>query len=439
MTRAGSFLVIMVVLLVACGAAGEETTQTRPPAATGEAEIEATAGVTEIPATEPATAAPPEETESEPATAAPPANTARPAATDLPAAGPVTEIQLAPVVEGFDQPLYLTHASDERLFVVEQPGTIWVVADGEILAEPFLDIREQVGSEASEQGLLGLAFDPDYASNGAFYVNYTDNQGDTVVARYQVSDADPNQADPNSEEVVLAIDQPYGNHNGGQLQFGPDGYLYVGMGDGGSGGDPHEHGQNPATLLGALLRLDVAGGEPYAIPAGNPFAAGEDGAPEVWAIGLRNPWRFSFDRLTEDLYVADVGQNAWEEVNFLPAGSPGGVNFGWNILEGTHCYRQDDCDTTGLLLPVAEYSHDDGCSVTGGYVYRGSQFPALSGNYFFADYCSGLIWSLFRGLGGDWTQNLVLASGLTISSFGEDAAGELYVVDHAGQVLQIQP
>jgi glucose/arabinose dehydrogenase len=237
-----------------------------------------------------------------------------------------------------------------------------------------------------------------------------------------------------------ALGQPYANHNGGQLHFGPDGYLYIGVGDGGSAGDPENNGQNPSTLLGTVLRIDVNGVEPYGIPATNPFLEDPEKADEIWAWGLRNPWRFSFDRLTGDMYLSDVGQRMWEEINFQPADSPGGENYGWNILEGEHCYETNNCEPLGMTYPVTEYSHSFGCSITGGYVYRGTEFPSLTGNYFFADYCTGNIWSLVRQPDGSWSQALVLESGRTISSFGEDAAGNLYILDHTtGEILQIQP
>ncbi|MEW5989145.1 MAG: PQQ-dependent sugar dehydrogenase, partial [Chloroflexota bacterium] len=351
----------------------------------------------------------------------------------------VISISLERVASGFNQPVYLTHAGDGRLFVVEKDGTIRIVQDGQVLPEPFLDIRDRVGSEASEQGLFSVAFHPAYDQNGWFFVNYTDNGEDTVVARYQVSPDDPNRAS-DAETVVLTVEQPYWNHNGGQLQFGPDGYLYVGMGDGGSGGDPENNGQDRSTLLGDLLRLDVDHSLPYAIPPDNSFVNDPLARPEIWAYGLRNPWRFSFDRLTGDLYVADVGQGDWEEVNYVPAETPGGLNYGWNILEGSHCFRENPCDSAGLVLPVGEYNHDFGCSITGGYVYRGRQFPALWGNYFFGDYCSGLIWGLFQEADGRWAQTIVLESGRALSSFGEDAAGELYALDMGnGEVLQLRP
>ncbi len=354
---------------------------------------------------------------------------------------PVDQIQLTPVItEGLRLPLYLTHAGDGRLFVVQQNGLVRIVQDGVLLSEPFLEIRDRVGAEANEQGLLSVAFHPQYAQNGYFYVNYTNLNFDTVVSRFQVSAADPDRADPASELILLTIEQPYANHNGGLVKFGPDGYLYIGMGDGGSQGDPQNRAQNGRDLLGKILRIDVdvTGESPYGIPSSNPFVADDNVRNEIWAVGLRNPWRFSFDRETGDLFVADVGQSQWEEVNFRPANSPGGENYGWNRMEGTHCYQQATCDTSGLVLPVFEYDHSQGCSVTGGYMYRGQQFPALRGNYFVADYCTGFIWRLFPVGDGVWDAEKVLESGRVISSFGEDAAGELYIVDHNGGVYQIQ-
>lgn len=354
----------------------------------------------------------------------------------------VTSVSLFPVVvEGLDQPLYLTNAGDGRLFIVEKEGAIRLVQDGRLLDEPFLDIRDRVNADSSERGLLSVAFHPDYAQNGRFFVNYTNLAGNTAVSAFQVGSS-PNQADPGSESILLTIRQPYANHNGGQLQFGPDGYLYIGMGDGGSGGDPQGNGQNPASLLGALLRLDIdqaTDAAQYGIPADNPFVADAAKLPEIWATGLRNPWRFSFDRATGDLLIADVGQNQWEEVNFLPAGSPGGSNFGWNIMEGTHCYDRNTCDQTGLVLPVIDYRHEQGrCSITGGYVYRGSQFPTLGGVYFFGDYCSGEIWGMTAGEDGRFSAQVLYRSPSRIASFGEDAAGELYVVDISGGIYQIR-
>jgi glucose/arabinose dehydrogenase len=371
-----------------------------------------------------------------------PTITPTPTNTPIPEA-PVTSINLVPVANGLVKPVYLTHAGDDRLFVVEQDGTIRIIQDGAILPQPFLNIDPLVGSGGSEQGLLSMTFHPKYEENGRFFIYYTDNDGGTVVARYQVSADDPNQADPDSAVVLLTLPQPYGNHNGGQLHFGPDGYLYVGLGDGGSANDPLAAGQDKSMLLGKLLRLDVDFAENgYAVPASNPFVNDEGARNEIWAYGLRNPWRFSFDRLTGDLYIADVGQNIWEEVNFQPADSLGGENYGWNIMEGTHCFQTETCDQTGLILPVIDYQHGDGsCSVTGGYVYRGQQFLSLYGNYFYGDYCSGKVWSLLRQPDGAWVNNQVFGlQGLFISSFGEDVNGELYLLSYGdGVVYQIQP
>lgn len=353
-----------------------------------------------------------------------------------PSPTPLASVHLQWIAGDFERPTYLTHAFDERLFVVEQVGRVVVIAEGRRLSEPFLDISRQVESGGNEQGLLSLAFHP--TDHSRFFVNYTDLQGDTRISEFAVSAADWNRADANSERALLTIAQPYGNHNGGQIQFGPDGYLYVGMGDGGSGGDPEGHGQNRGTLLGALLRLDIDQGQPYAIPPDNPFIKDAGSRPEIWAYGLRNPWRFSFDRLTGDLYIADVGQNAWEELNLATSRS-GGENYGWNRLEGTHCFSPRVCRSSDTLLPIVEYNHNEGCSITGGYVYRGVQFPTLNGHYFFSDYCGGVIWNLQRS-GDGWQKNPLLETDLNIASFGEDAAGELYLLDHAGgDVYQLQP
>lgn len=341
------------------------------------------------------------------------------------------------VADGFRNPVGLANADDGsgRLFVLEQAGIIRVMAGGEALREPFLDISAQVGC-CGERGLLGLAFHPEYERNGFFYINYTDLNGDTVIARFTIS-ADPNRADPQSETRLLFVPQPYPNHNGGEVTFGPDGYLYLGLGDGGSAGDPQGHGQNPGALLGKILRLDVDGGEPYAIPPDNPFAEG-GGAPEVWAYGLRNPWRFSFDEPSGDLYIADVGQNAWEEIDFLPAGSPAGANFGWNYREGSHPFEGQPPEGLELIDPVAEYDHSLGCSVTGGFVYRGESLPAWQGVYLYGDYCSGLLWGLLRGEDGAWQERLLYETGARLSSFGEDERGEIYFSDYAGSIYRLE-
>lgn len=345
-------------------------------------------------------------------------------------------ITLTQYVGGLENPTHVTHADDgsRRLFITEKAGQIQVIKNGALLATPLLSITNRVGSSGSEQGLLSVAFPPGYESKGYFYVDYTDTDGNTVVSRFHLT-ADPDVADSGSEEVVFTQTQPYVNHNGGQLAFGPDGYLYIGMGDGGGAGDPEEHAQDPASLLGKLLRIDVeSGATPYGIPPSNPFTQTAGHRAEIWALGLRNPWRFSFDRGTGDLYIGDVGQAQYEEVDFQPASSSGGENYGWNLMEGAHCYPSGPCDQTGLVLPVAEYDHSVGCSVTGGMVYRGSESPSLEGIYFYGDYCSGRIWGLF-GDGGRWRQILLLDTNLTITSFGEDEAGNLYVTDFWGGAI----
>lgn len=291
----------------------------------------------------------------------------------------------------------------------------------------------------NEQGLLGLAFDPDYETTGHFWVYYTDRAaGATVLRRYRVS-ANPDIADPASGLEVLRIEQPTSSHNGGQLEFGPDGLLYIGVGDGGEFEDPNGHAQNPATLLGSLLRIDVRGSESYAIPPDNPYAAGNGGRPEVWAYGLRNPWRFAIDDVDGLLFVADVGQNEWEEINIVPAGSAP-INYGWNIMEGSRCFGTDTCETDGLTEPVYTYSHAEGCSVIGGYVYRGSALTGLRGHYFFGDYCQGWVRSLHVASDGladvhDWNVGFIGH----ILGFGQDAAGELYVLTTTGSVYRIEP
>ena len=347
-------------------------------------------------------------------------------------------ITLTPIASGFSSPVQITHAADGsgRLFVVEQGGTVRIIRGGALLPAPFLDLSTIVTPQqpASEQGLLAIAFPPGFAQRRHFYVHYTDRTGigNTVIARYLLS-ADPDRADATSREQLLTAVQPFANHNGGQLAFGPDGLLYIGLGDGGSGGDPFGNGQNLSTLLGKVLRIDVLSGQPpYAVPPGNPFGS------EVWAYGLRNPWRFSFDRLTGDLYIADVGENLFEEVNFQPAADRGGENYGWNVMEGLHCFANPACSQAGLTLPVAEYDHSAGnCAVIGGFVYRGNRNPALQGIYLYGDLCSGRIWGLRRS-GGVWESRLLLASTLNISTFGEDEEGEVYVADYrAGEIFRI--
>lgn len=353
------------------------------------------------------------------------------------------QYRLELVAAGFVRPLFLTSAGDEsgRLFVLEQSGRVWIVRDGETAPTPFLDISALVSTSANERGLLGLAFAPDYAASGVFYVHYSGRRpdGDTVLARYRVSAANPDAADPASAAIIFTLPQPYSNHNGGQLAFGPDGYLYVGLGDGGSAGDPHNNAQTPRSLLGKILRLDVSASAAYSVPPDNPaFTVNPALAPEVWAWGLRNPWRFSFDRLTGDLYIADVGQNQWEEINFQPAESAGGENYGWRVFEGTRRFT-NEAAPAGHVAPIFEYSHAEGCSVTGGYVYRGAALPALDGVYFFGDYCYGRIWATYRDAAGQFQTAVFMAdTDLIISSFGQDDAGELYLLDHGqGRVFQL--
>jgi glucose/arabinose dehydrogenase len=341
---------------------------------------------------------------------------------------------------GINRPVGLENAGDGsgRLFVLEQAGIISLIKDDQLVQRPFLDIRNRVGSQASEQGLLGLAFHPEYARNGYFFVNYTDTSGDTSISRFRVS-ADPDLADPATEMRLLTIEQPFGNHNGGVVKFGPDGYLYLGLGDGGSGGDPRGFGQSLDTLLGKVLRIDVNYENSYAVPNSNPFLNG-GAEPEIWAYGLRNPWRLSFDRLTGDLYIADVGQNAWEEVNFQAASSPGGENYGWNIMEGLVCFGAATCDTEDLVMPIHVYAtrQEGNCSVTGGYVYRGSRLPEFTGVYIFGDYCSGRVWGLLPGSSDAWEHALLFETGASITSFGEDENGEIYLVNHRGEILRLE-
>jgi glucose/arabinose dehydrogenase len=342
------------------------------------------------------------------------------------------------ITGALNAPVFATAAPGDpsRLFVVEQGGTIRVLRHDTLLSTPFLDIRSAV-SGGGEQGLLSMAFHPSYAVNGYVYVSYTDVAGTSKVVRYQVSG--PEIANPTTASEVLSVPQPYANHNGGLVTFGPDGMLYVGLGDGGSGGDPHGHGQNLGTLLGSILRIDVDGASPYAVPADNPFVHQAGARGEIWMYGLRNPWRFSFDRSLGDLYVGDVGQSAREEVDVVAAPIPGGVNFGWNIMEGTSCYGAATCQTTGLTLPLVEYTHADGCSVTGGFVYRGSDVPQLQGRYLYADYCGGWVRS-FTYVDGRVVESSAwpdLSPGTGVTSFAEDARGEVYIMTHAGVLSRI--
>jgi glucose/arabinose dehydrogenase len=357
------------------------------------------------------------------------------------------------IAGGLQSPVYVTDAGDGsgRLFIVEQVGRIRIVKAGVLLRTPFLDIRSLVASLASgsERGLLSVAFDPQFKTNGVFVIDYTRasstpaDVGDTIIARYRANPPGADVADRTSGQTLLAIHQPQSNHNGGLVKFGPDGMLYIGMGDGGSHGDtgaghaPQGNGQSLTTLLGKILRIDVGATGPYTVPAGNP-TLGPGARPEIWAYGLRNPWRFSFDRATGDLYIGDVGQNAWEEIDYQPAGAGGGANYGWPVWEGAHRYRSGPAPP-GDTKPITEYSHVGGpCAVTGGYVYRGAKIPALAGYYIFGDYCTGRLWTLVK-FGGRWRQSPLVDTAFSISSFGEDAAGELYLVDHMGAVYRFDP
>ena len=360
------------------------------------------------------------------------------------AAPDAATFRLALVADGFNWPIYVTHAGDSsgRLFLLEQVGKIWILRAGERSAQPFLDVSDLITQSVrtgrySEQGLLGLAFHPDYAANGLFFINYTDFDGDTVVARYQVSAEDADRADAASARIILQVDQPYANHNGGHIDFGPDGYLYITLGDGGWANDPLGAGQNLGMLLGATLRVDIDSAIPYAIPSDNPFVDTPGAMDEIWSYGWRNVWRFSFDRATGDMYLADVGQNQWEEVNFQPAGSPGGENYGWNVWEGRHIFAGGTAPNH--VPPIYEYSHALGCSVTGGYVYRGAKIADLQAAYLFGDYCTGRVWAAWRDEAMQWRGAELLQTSMQISSFGEDEAGEVYVIDYGGGLYRFEP
>jgi len=351
------------------------------------------------------------------------------------------EIALRQIASGISDPTDIQSRPDDtgRLFFVQQAGLIRVFRNGAVVAQPFLDIRARVSS-GGERGLLGLAFPPGFASSGRFFVNYTNLSGNTVIAQYRIS-GDADVADPASEIILLTITQPFPNHNGGHLRFGPDGYLYIGMGDGGSAGDPQNNGQRLDSLLGKMLRVDVESSPGQLLtPSQNPFVNRVGARGEIWSFGLRNPWGFSFDRANHDLYIADVGQNLYEEVDYQPAASHGAENYGWRTMEGLHCYNAASCDLQGLTLPVLEYSHSStmGCSVTGGFVYRGKAWPGLRGTYLYGDYCNGTIWGLERH-GTVWTNRVLLNSGMNITAFGEDQTGELYVGDGSnGAILRIE-
>ena len=348
-------------------------------------------------------------------------------------------LALSTVVSGLSNPVGMERPpGDNRFFVVEQRGTIRIVENGALRAGNFLDIQSLTNFDGQEQGLLGLAFHPNYSTNHKFYLNYTIDDGgkQTIIAEYQTLASDPNSADPNSERVLLVVNQPFANHKGGQLVFGPDGFLYIGLGDGGSGGDPLNNAQNLSSFLGKMLRIDVeppfASGKQYAIPADNPFAS-SGGLPEIFAYGLRNPWRFSFEPVTNRMFVADVGQESWEEIDLLQKGG----NFGWRVMEGTHCYNPSSgCDTSNKILPITEYPHTDGIAVIGGFVYKGSAIPSLANKYIFAD-LTGKVWSLTEAPANTWTRGDLLSTNRTLTSFGKDAAGELYLVDYSGTILKL--
>jgi glucose/arabinose dehydrogenase len=357
-----------------------------------------------------------------------------------PSGGPPDSVlTLEPVVTGLAVPVFLTApAGDSRLFVVEKNGLIRIIKNGTLQSTPFLNLTS-LTTKGSEQGLLGLAFAPDYAASGRFYVSYTTtggtNGGNSVVARYHVS-GNTDIADQASDTTILTVAQPESNHNGGGIAFGPDGMLYLGFGDGGGGGDPLETGQDRTDLLGSMLRLDVSGAA-YTSPADNPFAGSATFRHELWNYGLRNPWRWSFDRQTGDLYIGDVGQNAYEEVDIQPSASTGGENYGWNIMEASHCYQSSSCNRSGLTLPVLTYDHADGCAVTGGYVYRGAAVQKLQGHYFYSDACSGFIRSFRRTGTGITEQKTWSQLGLSgVNSFGEDGNGELYVMTWSGELYR---
>ena len=361
--------------------------------------------------------------------------TSAPAATQEATAFPdPNAFKWVPVVSGFVQPTDIQFADDGsgRMFILEQPGRIRIVKDGQLAPAPFLDITPKVGSAGTEQGLLGMAFHPDFAHNPYFYINYTDTDGNTVIARYQTNG---DSADPNSEKLLIHQDQPFPNHNGGVLTFGPDGYLYAGLGDGGSGGDPLGNGQNTNVLLGKILRINVDHGDPYSIPQGNPFGN------EIWEYGLRNPWRISFDKASGDLFIADVGQDSWEEVDYVQ-NHQGGLDFGWNYREGLHAYKGNPPAGASFVDPVAEYSHAvGGCSITGGYVYRGGM-PEWQGIYLYGDYCTGYIWGMMHssaaGPTSAWASQLLFQTGSNITTFGQDPSGELYYASRDGTIYKLQ-
>jgi glucose/arabinose dehydrogenase len=430
--RASVRLALIGAFVVACRGPGVSPgTSPTPGSSAISAPTGRLASVTPGPATPVPTTAP----ETEPA-ATP--GSATPGAVDV-------RLGVEPFLDGLDALTFLTHAGDGSgdLYAVAQRGLIYRVdVEGALQTEPFLDIDERMTS-GGEQGLLGLAFHPDYESNGRLFVHYTDNRGDTVISEYTrgVVDRGASFADADSERVLLQVDQPYPNHNGGMIAFGSDGYLYIGLGDGGSGGDPLGNGQAMSTLLGKILRIDVDSGDPFGIPADNPFVDQDLARPEIWSLGLRNPWRFSFDSESGAMFIGDVGQGSQEEIDAEPAGA-GGRNYGWNVVEGAYCFATDPCDTEGLTPPVVGIDHTGtgACAITGGYVYRGAAFPELVGTYVFSDFCAGTLWTFDAQAALDTGQavpQIVGESGLGPSSFGEDEAGELYVVTLEGEIFRV--
>ena len=405
---------LIVLFILAVAACNGVNTPTQPPTSVTPTMVSLTqtpSTPTTIPVTDTSSATPPTETSAN-ATTFPDPNSYAWQPLEIPS---------------LERPVDLQTDGSGRLFVIEKVGRIRIIENDQLLETPFLDIADRVGSNGNEQGLLGFAFHPQYRENGRFFVNYTDTRGDTVIARFQVS-SDPGIADPNSEIPLFGYDQPFPNHNGGAMVFGPDGFLYIGSGDGGAAGDPMGNAQNTGTMLGKILRVDVDSAEPYAVPPDNPFGN------EIWAYGLRNPWRMSFDRSTGDLYIGDVGQGEWEEIDFLAAGSPVGANFGWDHREGAHDYEGGGPE--GMIDPVAEYSHPEGgCSVTGGYVYRGSM-PEWNGIYLYSDYCTGMIWGLIQTDGG-WQTQLLFDVDVTITSFGQDENGEVYLISDNGGIFRL--
>lgn len=350
------------------------------------------------------------------------------------------ELEFPVFAEGLNSPVSMAHAGDDRLFIVQRPGQISIVdAGGDVLPESFLNLQNRILS-GSERGLLGLAFHPDYTENGYFFVNYTrTGDGATIVSRFSVSSENPDKGDPDSELILLTIAQPFSNHNGGGLNFGADGYLYIGMGDGGSGGDPQNYSQNPLTMLGKMLRIDVDNGSPYSIPEDNPFVGTDSHLDEIYALGLRNPWRFSFDTENGDLWIADVGQNAWEEINHQKGGTAGGQNYGWRCYEGFQEFNTNGCDDiSAYTMPVAVYGRGDGCSVSGGVVYRGSSIPDLAGAYLYTDYCTDNIWTITIDEEGNYSNEIITGSGINNSTgIFAGADNELYIISIGGRVHKI--